>query len=76
MIIVTIREAKANLSRLIRKAATGEEVIIVRGSKPVARLVAMGAATRKRLPGSLMGKLTVGPEFFESLPAGELKGWE
>jgi prevent-host-death family protein len=75
MSIVTIHKAKTNLSRLIEKASAGEEVIIARGSKPVARLVPIGAASRKRQPGSLKGKLIVGPEFFEPLPASELSGW-
>ena len=74
--VVTIHEAKTNLSRLINKAASGEEVIIARGAKPVARLVAIGEVKGKRVPGSLKGKLVVGPEFFESLPADELKAWE
>lgn len=74
--IVTIHEAKTNLSRLIHKAANGEEVIISRGSKPVARLVAIGEVRGERVPGSLKGKLLVGPEFFESLPADELRHWE
>lgn len=72
MISVTIREAEADLSRLIRKAGEGEEVVILRGSKPVARLVAMVEVKRRRQPGSLKGKLHVGPEFFEPLPADEL----
>ena len=74
--VVTIHEAKTNLSRLINKAASGEEVIISRGAKPLARLVAIGEVKGKRVPGSLKGKLVVGPEFFESLPADELKAWE
>jgi prevent-host-death family protein len=72
VISVTIREAQANLSHLIRKANQGEEVVILRGSKPVARLVAMVEVKRRRQPGSLKGKLHVGPEFFEPLPADEL----
>jgi prevent-host-death family protein len=40
--VVTIHQAKTNLSRLIQKAAEGEEVIISRGSKPVARVVPIG----------------------------------
>ena len=40
--VVTIHQAKTNLSRLIRKASGGEEVIILRGSKPAARLVPIG----------------------------------
>ena len=76
MSVVTIHKAKTNLSRLIEKVARGEEVIIARGSKPVARLVAVGEVNGKRQPGSLKGKLVVGREFFEPLPAGELATWE
>ena len=76
MSIVTIHQAKTNLSRLIEKASEGEEVIIARGSKPVARLVPVGEVKGKRQPGSLKGKLRVGPEFFEPLPVSELSGWE
>jgi prevent-host-death family protein len=72
MSIVTIGQAKTNLSRLIAQASAGEEVIIARGSKPVARLVSVSAVNRKRQPGSLKGKLRVGPEFFERLPISEL----
>lgn len=73
MSFVTIHQAKTNLSRLIEKASRGEEVIIARGSKPVARLVAI-EVKGNRQPGSLKGKLRVGPEFFEPLPAAELSG--
>ena len=73
---VTIHEAKTNLSRLIQKASGGEEVIISRGSKPVARLIPIGETKGKRQPGSLKGKLSVGPEFFDELPLVELTAWE
>lgn len=76
MSIFTIHQAKTNLSRLIEKASEGEEVIIARGSKPVARVVPVGEVKGKRQPGSLKGKLRVGPEFFEPLPTGELSTWE
>jgi len=75
-IIVTIQEAKTNLSRLLRKAASGEEVIISRGSMPVARLVAIGEVKGRRTPGSLKGTLIVGSDFFQPLPSDELAGWE
>ena len=74
--VVTIHQAKTNLSRLLQKASNGEEVIISRGSKPVARLVPIGESKGQRRPGSMKGKLVVGPEFFESLPAAEQAGWE
>ena len=76
MTVVTVHQAKTNLSRLLKKAAQGEEVIIARGSKPVARLVPVGEAKGKRQPGSLKGKLHVGPEFFEPLPVEEISSWE
>jgi len=76
MPIVTIHKAKTNLSRLIKQAAAGEEVIISRGDVPVARLVPVGESKGKRQPGSLKGKLKVGPEFFEPLPPEELAAWE
>lgn len=74
--MVTIHEAKTNLSRLLQKASNGEEVIISRGSKPVARLVPIGEVKGQRQPGSLKGKLIVGREFFEALPIDELSAWE
>jgi prevent-host-death family protein len=74
--VVTIHQAKTNLSRLLQKAANGEEVIISRGTTPVARLVPIGDMKGRRRPGSMKGKLIVGEAFFESLPANELSAWE
>ena len=58
MTIVTVRQPKIKLSRLVKMA--------------VARIIAVGQVKKKkRRPGSLKGKLRVGPEFFEPLPASE-----
>ncbi|HYM76155.1 MAG TPA: type II toxin-antitoxin system prevent-host-death family antitoxin [Candidatus Dormibacteraeota bacterium] len=73
---VTIHEAKTNLSRLIKKACRGEEIIIARGPEPVVRLVPIGGTKGRRTLGILKGKLVVGKEFFEPLPAEELDRWE
>jgi prevent-host-death family protein len=73
---VTIHQAKTNLSQLIERACQGEEIVISRGPQPVARLVAIAGSKGRRQPGALRGKLRVGPEFFEPLPAEELAGWE
>lgn len=73
---VTIHQAKTNLSRLIERACRGEEIVIARGSEPVARLVALSGKKGRRRPGALKGKLKVGSEFFEPLPEKELKQWE
>ena len=72
---VTVHQAKTNLSKLLQKAASGEQVIIARGAKPVARLVPLGEVKGKRVPGALKGKLVVGPEFFEPLPPDESSNW-
>ncbi len=74
MATVTIQEAKAQLSRLIKKACEGEEIVIVRGKKPVVRLVAIEKKQFDRKPGAWKGKIKIGPEFFEPLPPEELEG--
>jgi prevent-host-death family protein len=72
---VNISQAKRNLSGLIKKASQGEEVIIKRGSKPVAWLIPIHYGKKKRMPGSMKGKFSVGPEFFEPLSDDELSDW-
>ena len=71
-----VQGAKTNLSKLIEQACRGEEVIIVRGATPVVRLVPVGEVQGRRHPGVLHGKLRVGPEFFEPLPAEEPSAWQ
>jgi len=73
---VTIHKAKTQLSRLIKRASRGEEIIIARGKLPVARLTAIEKDDGNRKPGSLKGKIKIGPEFFLPLPPEELEGWE
>jgi antitoxin (DNA-binding transcriptional repressor) of toxin-antitoxin stability system len=65
---VKIHLAKTHLSRLIEKACEGEEVIIARGNQPLVRLQPLCEKKGQRKPGSMRGKLKVGPEFFEPLP--------
>jgi len=76
MKIVGIQEAKTGLSRLIKAACMGEEIIIARGKELVVRLVPIPARKGRRKLGILKGKLIVGPEFFEPLPPEELAHWE
>jgi len=72
--IVTIHAAKTHLSRLVARAEAGEEIVIARGNKPVAKLVPI-AAKPKRVFGALRGRFEIGPEFFEPLPPDELEAW-
>ncbi len=66
---INIHAAKTHLSRLVERAAAGEEIIIARNGKPIARLVARGEAGRPRKPGALKGRVRVGPDFDAPLPA-------
>jgi prevent-host-death family protein len=76
MPVVTVHTAKTQLSKLIARAEAGEEVIIARRDKPVVRLVPVEQPKSKRQFGSMKGRASVGPEFFEPLPEEELKLWE
>jgi prevent-host-death family protein len=71
----TVHQAKTNLSKLLRKAARGEEVIIARGTKPVAKLVPLSPRKKKRLPGRLKGKIWYTPDAFDPLSKEELSEW-
>jgi prevent-host-death family protein len=62
----TVHQAKTNLSRLIKEAEKGTEVVITRGKKPVAKLVAIPRASKKRIPGSMKGQLWVSSGSFRS----------
>lgn len=73
---VTVHEAKTHLSRLLGRVEQGEEVIIARGRKPIARLVPVDRRERGgRRFGTLRGQVVVGKEFFEPLPEHELERW-
>jgi prevent-host-death family protein len=64
----TIHEAKTHLSKLIRKALDGEEVIIAKRDKPLVRLEAVRPKTLKRKLGSGKGLVTyIAPDFDEPL---------
>jgi antitoxin (DNA-binding transcriptional repressor) of toxin-antitoxin stability system len=65
----SIGEAKTQLSKLVRQAEQGEEVVLRRGSQPVARLVAItgNGGTVKRTPGSMRGRVSV-PDDFDEWP--------
>ena len=62
-----ISEAKAELSALIEAVQSGNEVIIAKAGKPVARLVAFRGPSRPRTPGSMAGEIWIAPDF-DSLP--------
>lgn len=73
---VNIHEAKTHLSKLVAAAEAGEEVVIARAGKPVARLVPYVEVPVKRRFGSMKGRVWTTDAFFEPLPEEELARWE
>ena len=69
MVTVNIHEAKTTLSRLVERVEAGEEVVIARSGKPVAKLVPLTRATTPRVPGSMRGQITIADDFDAPLPA-------
>ncbi len=76
MTIVTIHTAKTTLSQLIARAESGEEIVIARGSKPVAKIVPLETLPKKRQFGVYRDKFSISESFFEPLPEDELTEWE
>lgn len=72
---VNVHEAKTQLSRLLAQVEAGEEVIIARNGKPVARLVPCEGRGKPTF-GSLRGKIKIDDSFFDPLPEEELAAWE
>lgn len=68
---VAIGDAKTNLSRLIERAESGEEVVIRRGPKPVAKIVRYSESDRIDVFGSLKGEIRIGEDFDEPVPGFE-----
>ncbi len=66
MSIVTMQEVKTHLSRLLDAVAAGEEIIIAKAGKPVAKLVSIEKPKRK--PGALKGTFIMDEAFFDPLP--------
>lgn len=79
---VSMHEAKTHLSRLVARVEAGEEIILKRGTKEVAKLVPLIPALPKpRVPGRLAhllppGKDILGDGFWDPLPEDELALWE
>lgn len=68
MATITLKEAQANLPQIIGQLAPGEEITILEGRRPVAKLVGQSLAPRKpRRPGSARGKLVILEEDDEHL---------
>lgn len=65
---VNIHDAKTNLSKLLERVMLGEEIIIAKANKPIARLIPIAMPSIERLLGNDAGKVLVAPDFDAPLP--------
>ena len=73
---INIHEAKTHLSRLVEGVVAGEEIIIAKAGKPMARLVALAKPAGRRKLGILAGKMVVPDDFDAPLPDELLASFE
>jgi prevent-host-death family protein len=66
MDMINVHEAKTHLSRLLDRVERGEEIILARNGKPVARL--SPARIGERVPGRLKGRISIREDFDDPLP--------
>lgn len=65
MQITNISEAKAQLSALVERVRAGEDIIIGKAGRPVARLVKYENSRQARRPGALKGRIRISDDFDE-----------
>ena len=75
MPIVNVHQAKTLLSRMLTRVEAGEDVVIARNDRPLARLVRR-QHRGKRPFGALKGRTGVNDSFFDPLPEAELSVWK
>ena len=73
---VNIYEAKTRLSQLVEEAASGQDVVIARAGRPVARLTKLARAAGRRRLGILDGRFRIPDDFNRPLPEGVVRSFE
>lgn len=73
---VNVYDAKTQFSQLINRVESGEEIVIARNGRPVARLTPLAARRPDRVPGALAGRIVIAPDFddFTEVDAAEWYG--
>ena len=66
MTMIEVSEAESQLSELLDRVAGGDEIVLGKAGKPLARLVPYGSPRRPRRPGRLAGKIWIAPDFDET----------
>ena len=67
MVIRNISQAKAELSALLEEVQKGNEVILAKAGKPIAKLIAYSGPANPRTPGAMAGEIWIAPDF-DALP--------
>ncbi len=73
---MNIHEAKTHLSRLLARVAAGEEIVIAKAGKPLARLVPYDRPSEDRKPGLATGLVEIADDFDAPLSEDSLRDWE
>lgn len=75
-VLYNLYEAKSHLSQLVDRAAAGEEILIGKNGKPLAKLVPVPGSGYRRKPGGWKGKVLIRKDFDEPLPDEILRVFE
>jgi prevent-host-death family protein len=67
-VTVNVHEAKTHLSRLLARVEAGEEIVIARAGKPIARLAPVKGAPRERVSGLGRGHVVIHDSFDDPIP--------
>lgn len=73
---VNIHEAKTHLSKLLAQVKKGQEIIIAKSGKPIAKLIPIAEKPARRIPGTAKNKITISPSFNDPLPENVLEEFE
>ena len=76
MVSINIHEAKTHFSKLLARVQAGEEIVIARAGKPIARLVPVASEEATRVPGTYKGLITLADDFDADLPDAVLDAFE
>ena len=70
-----VHEAKTHFSKLLDRVGNGEEIIIAKAGKPVARMVPVAERPTQRVAGSAKGKVVIASDFDAPLPESVLEAF-
>ena len=66
MVMIDVSEAETQLSKLLDRVASGDEIVLLKAGKPLARLVPYEPPRQPRRLGRLAGKIWIAPDFDET----------